>query len=69
MGVLESDKLGNLPPWLSVSKEKLKLTNDQSRGEELTVFVHPDRTSFEPVKMTVASSISFRQASQSYGNL
>jgi virginiamycin B lyase len=62
IGVLDSKKLDNLPIWLSVSKDKIILDRKNPAGEQkesLQIFVYPNRSNLnEPVKMTVAGSIS-----------
>jgi virginiamycin B lyase len=59
IGKLDSAKLGNLPLWLSVSKDKIELDTQSLRGDQLEILVHPNRTELEkPVTMTIASSIS-----------
>ena len=59
IGKLDSGKLGKLPLWLSVSKDKVELDTQSLRGDQLEILVHPNRTDLEkPVTMTVASSVS-----------
>ena len=59
IGKLDSGKLGKLPLWLSVSKNKVELDTQSLRGDQLEILVHPNRTDLEkPVTMTVASSVS-----------
>jgi virginiamycin B lyase len=59
IGVLDSEKLGNLPLWLSVSKDTVELDTKSLKGDQLEILVHPNRTELEkPVRMTIASSIS-----------
>ena len=59
IGKLDSGKLGKLPLWLSVSKDKVELDSQSLRGDQLEIQVHPNRTDLEkPVTMTVASSVS-----------
>jgi hypothetical protein len=60
--VLDSKKLDDLPIWLSVSKDNIILNRKNPAGEQeesLQIFVYPNRSNLEePVKMTVAGSIS-----------
>jgi virginiamycin B lyase len=62
IGVLDSKKLDDLPIWLSLSKDKIILDRRNLAGkqeESLQIFVYPNRSNLEePVKMTVAGSIS-----------
>jgi virginiamycin B lyase len=59
IGKLDSEKLGKLPLWLSVSKDKVELDTQSLKGDQLEILVHPNRTQLEkPVRMTIASSIS-----------
>jgi virginiamycin B lyase len=64
IGVLDSKKLNDLPIWLSVSKDKIILDRSKRGGdkeESLQIFVYPNNSRSnleEPVKMTVAGSIS-----------
>jgi virginiamycin B lyase len=65
IGLLDSKKLDDLPIWLSVSKEKITLDRRNLDGdkerESLQIFVYPNNSRNnleEPVKMTVAGSIS-----------
>lgn len=60
IGKLDSEKLGKLPLWLSVSKDKVELDTQNLKGDQLEILVHPNRTELEekPVTMTIASSIS-----------
>jgi virginiamycin B lyase len=63
IGVLGSKKLDDLPIWLSLSKDMIILDRRKLAGEQeeesLQIFVYPNRSNLEePVKMTVAGSIS-----------
>ena len=62
IGVLDSKKLDDLPIWLTVSKNSIILDRKNPAGkqeESLQIFVYPNRSNLEePVKMTVAGSIS-----------
>jgi virginiamycin B lyase len=59
IGVLDSEKSGNVPLWLSVSKDTVKLDTASLKSDELEILVHSNRSELDkPVKMTIASSIS-----------
>jgi virginiamycin B lyase len=70
IGVLQSDKVGDLPLWLTVSKDKLILDASSGKGDELMLYVHPNSTYFKeqvrdsqqiptvPVKIITATSIT-----------
>lgn len=59
IGILDSEKLGKLPLWLSVSKDEVELDTASLKGDQLEILVHANRTELEePVRMTIASSIS-----------
>jgi virginiamycin B lyase len=60
IGKLDPEKLGKLPLWLSLSKDKVVLDTQNLRGDQLEILVHPNRTELEekPVTMTIASSVS-----------
>jgi virginiamycin B lyase len=59
IGVLDSEKLDELPLQLSVSKDALELDTKSLKGDRLEVEVYPNRAGLEkPVTMTVASSVS-----------
>lgn len=59
IGVLDSEKLDELPLWLSVSRDRVELDTKSLKGDELEILVYPNTTGLEePVRMTVASSIS-----------
>jgi virginiamycin B lyase len=59
IGMLDSEKSGNLPLWLSVSKDTVELDTVSLKGDELEILVHSNRSELDkPVRMTIASSIS-----------
>lgn len=59
IGVLDFEKLDELPIWLSLSKDTIEMDSKSLKGDELQVMVYPNRTELkDPVIMTVASSIS-----------
>jgi virginiamycin B lyase len=72
IGVLQSDKITDLPLWLTVSKDKLTLDASSGKGDELIIYVHPNGSYFReqieegdnqqisdvPVKITTATSIT-----------
>jgi virginiamycin B lyase len=59
IGVLDSEKLGKFPLWLSVSKDTVKLDPASLKGDELEILVHSNGNELDkPVKMTIASSVS-----------
>jgi virginiamycin B lyase len=59
IGKLDSEQLGKLPLWLSVSKDEVELDTQSLKGDQLEILVHPNRTELDnPVRMTIASSIS-----------
>lgn len=61
IGVLESEKIGNLSLWLDVSENKIELDTKALGSRTLEVFVYPNGTGNlhqELVKMVVAGSMS-----------
>ena len=72
IGVLQSNKITDLPLWLTVSKNKLTLDTTSGNSDSLKINVYPNRTYLEkhsednnnpiapnnPVKLTTATSIT-----------
>ena len=59
IGMLDSEKSGKLPLWLSVSKDTVELDTISLKGDELEILVHSNGSELDkPVRMTIASSIS-----------
>jgi virginiamycin B lyase len=70
IGVLESNKISNLPLWLTVSKDPITLDASSGEGDKLMIYVYPNSSYFReqnsdkqqipnnPVKITTATSIT-----------
>ena len=70
IGVLQSNKITDLPLWLTVSKNKVILDTSSGSGDTLMIHLYPNSTYFEeqnkdnkptpdvPVKITTATSIT-----------
>lgn len=71
IGVLQSNKINDLPFWLTLSKNKITLDTSSGSGDTLMINLYPNVTYFEeqsrdndnqihniPVKITAATSIT-----------
>lgn len=60
IGVLESDKLDDLPLWLDVSENEIELDTKTLASKTLEIIAYPNRTGNlqEPVRMVDAGSMS-----------
>jgi hypothetical protein len=57
--MLDSEKSGKLPLWLSVSKDTVELDTTSLKGDELEILAHSNGSELDkPVRMTITSSIS-----------
>jgi virginiamycin B lyase len=69
IGVLDSEKLKNLPIWISIpaSNKTINLDKEEDidREKSIQIFVYPNRSNLdegiegEPVEMTVAGTMSY----------
>ncbi|MGH9978703.1 MAG: virginiamycin B lyase family protein [Nitrososphaeraceae archaeon] len=70
IGVLQSNKITDLPLWLTLSKNRITLDTSSGTGDKLMIHIYPNSTYFReqnknykplhdvPVKITVATSIT-----------
>ena len=70
IGVLRSDKITNLPLWLTVSRDNITLDASSGKGDRFMVYVYPNHSYFReqtrdnqqipngPVEITTATSIT-----------
>ncbi|MGH9951745.1 MAG: virginiamycin B lyase family protein, partial [Nitrososphaeraceae archaeon] len=70
IGVLRSDKITNLPLWLTVSRDNITLDASSGKGDKFMIYVYPNSSYFRdqtrnnqqipngPVEITTATSIT-----------